>query len=106
MITELQKALAIRAWNEASEFFNFKMLAPYTLTINGVDKEVFAFIDGYGSPNGTLVNLTSEPDFEIDIEISEWAEKNNVFVSFINVDLFQSFDKNYFTEILKDWRKY
>lgn len=44
----------------------------------------------------------SEPGFEIEVEISDWAKENIVFCSFINVDLLQSFDKKILTELLKD----
>jgi hypothetical protein len=33
----------------------FELIMPYKIHIAGLEKKVFAFVPGYGSPNGTLI---------------------------------------------------
>jgi hypothetical protein len=106
MITERQINLAKETWLKAAEVFDIEILIPYSLSINGMDKEIFAYISGYGSPNGTIICLMSGPNWEIDNEISSWAKDNNIFYSCLNVELFQNYDKKHFIELLKDWKKF
>jgi hypothetical protein len=106
MITRKQIELARENWVKASLFLFFKITTPYYIEINGSKKEVFAFLPEYGSPNGSIVCLISSPDFEIDNEVINWANENNLYYSFVNVENFQVYREDYFEEILEDWTKY
>jgi hypothetical protein len=107
MITEDQIFSIREAWIKAAEVFDFEILTPITLTINGVDKEIFAYLDGYGSENGTIIQLIGPPDYQDeDTVISKWSKENKYFCSLINVEVYQTFDKKLFNETLKDWGKF
>ena len=104
MVTEKQILSTREAWIKAGEVFDFEILTPITLTINGADKEIFAYIDGYGSENGTIIELIGPPDYQGDNDaIHKWSIENNYFLSFINIEIYQTFDKKNFSETLKDW---
>lgn len=106
MITRQQVELARKNWIDASKNFMFELVTPYFIEIDGNEKEIFAFLPKYGSLNGTIVCLISAPNFEIDSELSQWADKNNFYCSFVNIKKFINFDESSFKEILNDWMKY
>jgi hypothetical protein len=93
-------------WLKASQKLGFELVMPYKIRIAGSEKEVFAFVPGYGSPNGTLVELTYPPVYESDNDIKQWTETKQVFCSFVNAENFMVYDEPYFMSMLKDWGKF
>lgn len=106
MITDEQIEVARTNWLKASLNLFFKFETPFFVEINGNKREMFAFLPKYGSPNGTIICLTSSPQFETDQEIIQWAKENSFYYSFLNIEDFQKYDENYFKELLEDWMKY
>jgi hypothetical protein len=106
MITADQIKIARETWIKASDDLGFNIVTPYFLMVDGRKQEIFAFLPEYGSYKGTFVFLMSPPDYNTDNYLSKWARKRKIFFSFINIDDFLNYDKKYFREILKDWRKY
>jgi hypothetical protein len=106
MITAEQITIARKNWQMAAQNLGFKIVTPYLISINGSQKEVFAFLPEYGSPNGAIIELTFAPEYKTDKSLIEWAIENNSFYSFINVDNVLEYDQEYFSEVLADWMKY
>ncbi len=106
MISQEQIELARLNWQNASMNLRFEIITPYFIEINGIEREVFAYLPEYGSPLGTILYLTHSPYFNTDFEIIHWAKENGLYYSFLNVDVFQKYEENCFTEILDDWMKY
>ncbi|GGH32949.1 hypothetical protein FAZ19_23480 [Sphingobacterium alkalisoli] len=106
MIVNKEHILKAREnWQKAAYNFKFEIITPYFISVKGSEKEVFAFVPAYGSSNGTIIELTSPPEYNTDKEIMEWASDNDLFCSFINVDNLLEYDERYFVEILDDWIK-
>lgn len=105
---DLVKHLKVRnIWENASKDFNFKFISPFEINIgNSNIITIFGHISGYGSVNGTLIEIISPPEFNIDKRISEYAKENNFYYSFINEEFFKFYDYDYFKGILDDWGKY
>jgi hypothetical protein len=106
MMTKQQIDVARNNWTKASMSLGFKLTSPYFIEFNGSKREVFAFLPEFGSPNGIIVNLTSPPEYETDIEIIEWARENKVFYSFISVESCLKYREDYFRDTLDDWLKF
>lgn len=104
MISEEKKQKFRLFWERASEELHFEIESPYYISVDGVKKEVFACVYGYGSSNGTIVELMQPPSFEVDKEVILWAKKNAFFYSFINIDSITDYSVDYFTDILEDWK--
>lgn len=88
----------------ASKEIGFKAISPYSIEVGNSRIEVFAFLPDYGSLNGAVVDLTSDPNFETNGVLSSWAKKNGIFISFLNLQRIINYDEGYFREILDDWR--
>jgi hypothetical protein len=103
MIAQKQIDSARKAWLQASETLNFKIITPYFLEINGKKKEIFAFLPEYGSSNGMIIGLASQYE---DKEIRNWSTKHACYCSFIYVENHLVYNENIFRDSLEDWGKF
>jgi hypothetical protein len=90
-------------WIKAASEIGFEILSPYKINIENRILEVFAFLPKYGSNNGMIVELTSEPLFIINQDIVSYSKRNKCFYSFINIDIFLEYNKSEFIDLLDDW---
>ena len=95
--------LARKAWLQASEILNFKIVTPYFLNLNGKEKEVFAFLPEYGSPSGMIIGRYSQHE---DKFIRNWTMKQGCYSSFINLESHLVYNEDIFKDVLEDWGKY
>ena len=106
MIIQKKIVLAREAWIQASEILKFKIITPFLTEINGVEKDFFAFLPEYGSPNGMIVGLLHY--FEDDV--TNLAMQLDCYYSFINIECFLVYDENtydnVFIDSLEDWGKF
>ncbi len=103
MITEEIESTVRSNWLRAAQELNFEIITPYTISIDGNNKEVFAFLPEYGSKQGAIVCLTSfSDDNDIYKEVIQWAGINQIFCSLIGP--LSVYDKEYFIDILEDWK--
>ncbi len=111
MITEEIESIIRRNWLKAAQELNFEIITPYTISIDGNDRKVFAFLPDYGSKQGAIVCLSAQPNCDWHIkssdhdEIWSWGLANKRFCSIIyitNDNLV--YDKEYFIDILEDWK--
>ncbi|GHV57994.1 hypothetical protein FACS1894182_08440 [Bacteroidia bacterium] len=93
-------------WLRASQELGFRIVTPYIFTLNEVKHEAFAFLPEYGSPNGIIIDLMMEPNFETNEKVEEFAQINTCFYSFIGVDGFPSYNKDFIIDCLEDWGKF
>ncbi|GHV57996.1 hypothetical protein FACS1894182_08450 [Bacteroidia bacterium] len=103
MTTQEQIDFARKTWLQASKILDFKIATPYFLKLNGIQKEVFAFLPEYGSSNGMIIGLASQYE---DKDIRNWAMKHDCYYSFIYPESHLVYDKNIFSDSLDDWGKY
>lgn len=111
MITKEIESTVRSNWLRAAHELNFKIITPYNINIDGNNKEVFAFLPDYGSEQGAIVCLSAEPDCNWHIKSSDhkeiwtWGIANERFVSIINIANEELvYDKEYFIDILEDWK--
>jgi hypothetical protein len=93
-------------WEKASKELSFKFISPYLINLNNKTIKVFAFFPEYGSVNGAIVDIIYAPKYEINRDIIKFAEANNCFYSFLNIEDSLIYDKEQFRLILDDWGKY
>ena len=99
--------VAIRNLLRAGKELNFEVVAPFSYSCDGVNhKQTFAFIPRYGSENGTIVGLMAQSNEECDRDICRWAEANECFFSFLNMEMLLEYDVEYFKDMLKDWGEF
>jgi hypothetical protein len=106
MINNENISTAREVWLTASKIFGFKIITPYRIIVDGLEKEAFGFLPEYGTLKGTLVQLTSPPNFETDEDISKWAKENNFSCSFINIEMYLEYNEARFKDTLEDWGKF
>jgi|SRR5690606_22244507 len=106
MIDEKLKEKARNSWIKASEELKFKIVTPFNTLIEDKETSLFAYLPQYGSPKGMIVELTEEPEFLTNSEVIKWAKQNEHFYSFINIDSYLNFDKDFFAGTLDDWGKF
>ncbi len=106
MITKEQIELARKNWITASNEIGFKIITPYVLPRTEISVEIFAFLPEYGSPYGTIIELTSPPEYNCNVLVSEWASFNKLFFSCINIYSILTYRKDFFQETLLDWGNY
>ena len=53
-----------------------------------------------------VVGGTGPPDFWTDKVLSRWAESAGLYVSFLNLERYSTFDEAFFREALEDWGFY
>jgi hypothetical protein len=104
MSAQQQIEIVRNNWIRASKEFNFQIIMPYFLTINGIEQEVFAFLPEYGSPNGMIIDLII--DYEMNDKIRDFAVFNSYFCSFVSVENFLTYDRDFFIDALDDWGKF
>jgi hypothetical protein len=106
MTTPKQVDIARANLLKASKELGFKVITPFVLDGNNLPHVAFAYLPDYGSPRGTVVGLISAPTYETDKAVERWAEANNCFYSFLNVEALLAYSQEYFLELLKDWAEY
>lgn len=104
MISEVELNKVREKFVLAAKDFGFVFHSPFVLTDT---LSVFGYIENYGSKNGTVICLTSPPDFSVNQDVIEWCEQMECFVSFINIEpLLGEYKTSFFRELLHDWGKY
>jgi len=93
------------AWQEAAKDLGICVKAPFKLK----DKKgrIFyysAYIPDFGSPNGALVLLIKPPKFDHDSQAEECAKQNGYWYSFLNTELYSSYNRSEFISMLDDWQ--
>ena len=88
----------------AAKDFCFEFVSPFKLT---EELEAFGYITNYGSKNGTVICLTSSPDFQTDKRVVAWCKAMGCFCSFLDIEsLLGEYKRAYFKEMLDDWGKF
>ena len=103
-LNEILKNIVVREqFLRASEEFGFEIIMPYCLD----EKEqiyAFGYMPGYGSKNGAVIELLGE-GLATDTNMKRWCDENGYFCGFLNPQLLlDQYKRNYFRELLRDWR--
>ena len=106
MIADHEYKLLSSSWNRASEEIGFSMETPFYFCLDGEEKKAFAYLKEYGSENGMVLGLTKSPEYDLDQAIIEWANENNCYYSFLNIDSANSYTTNGILDCLLDWGKF
>jgi hypothetical protein len=91
-------------WLEASVDLGFRITTPFDFDFKGVNYHAFAFLPESGGLYGVIVDLIFPPGFEANQIIEAWATESNCAYSFVNIEVFLSYSKNVYKEMLLDWR--
>jgi hypothetical protein len=92
-------------WLKASQEIGFKIYMPFTAYIGDNEINAFAFLPGYGTKKGIIIDLIFPPFFDSNDLIKKWANDNNIGISFINIEAYSNYDQEFFLETLTDWGK-
>lgn len=103
LYSELEERV-VDAWIEASCKFRFRMHPKYRLSDAGREYKTLLFLPDYGGPKGMVVAGTTPPDFAVDSDLSDAARRAGLFVSFINLNMYETFDDQTFRNALDDWK--
>ncbi len=104
MISETEFNIARKKFELAAKEFGFVFHSPFALTDS---LSAFGYIENYGSKNGTVICLTSPPDFPTDQVVIDWCKQMEYFVSFVNIEpLLTEYKASYFRETLRDWGRF
>jgi hypothetical protein len=90
-------------WIRASIEIGFRINTPFEFEYNHVKHSSFAYLPEYGSKNGTIVDLIFPPSFITNKVIQDWANDCNCYFSFVNIQDFLIYRREYFEEVLNDW---
>ena len=94
-------------WKITSENQGTGMTSQASKIMLNVKFPDYRYIENYGSKNGTVICLTSPPDFPTDQFVIDWCKQMECFVSFISIEpLLGEYKASYFREMLRDWGKY
>lgn len=93
-----------RNFIKAASEFGFTFISPYCL-----DEEkklyAFAFIPGYGSEHGAVIELMYPPDHKTNSDIKEICSERGLWCSFINAETYgNTYSYPIFAEMLNDWK--
>lgn len=80
-----------------------KIISPYIINREFENLDCFAYIPDFGSTNGTVVGLTSSPNYFLDEATIAFCKKEKIFYSFINTERLKNYDIEKMKEMLVDW---
>ena len=84
------------AWRRAADDLGIEVVAPVEVgNLTGI-----AHITSFGAPGGTIVLRRGG---QLTAEITSAAKANGYFVSIVNGDSYQTYDRGLFIETLDDW---
>jgi hypothetical protein len=89
----------IAAWKTASWALGISVTAPFTCSDS---LECVAFLPDFGGPNGMVVGAIGAPA-ETDRALGRWAKERGLYLSFLNPEVYQTYDASTFKEALVDW---
>jgi len=98
---EESKIKARLNWIKASKNLKFEIVSPYIFDKDF--EEAFAFFPCHGSPNGIIVDLIYPPDYNTNKNIINWATRNKLRYSFINLVNFLEYNEDRIKDCLIDW---
>lgn len=94
----------VQAWHTASKLLGIEVVAPFTLRTEKKSADCIAFLPDFGSPRGMVIGmhipLTSDMDDET---LAICAEKREMFCSYLNPEVYATYDEEKFKETLIDW---
>jgi hypothetical protein len=103
----IQEIEATRAnWLKASKEIGFKIFMPFTMYVDDKEIDAFAFLPCYGAEKGIIIDLIFPPFFDSNDSIKKWADDNGYGYSFLNIEVYSKYDKDFFVETLNDWGKF
>ncbi|MEO6001759.1 MAG: hypothetical protein ABIZ04_04120 [Opitutus sp.] len=90
------------AWRVAAKELNFDFVAPFAIEDAGDRVSFHGFVRDFGGPHGTvfLACETFGEDFGRALEL---AKEKGYFCSRISAEVYGSFDREIFLEVLRDW---
>jgi hypothetical protein len=86
-------------WREAAGDLGIDVAAPHILLDDAEAVTCVAWVKDFGSAAGTAVGVMHRHQ----PEVARLAKKLGLYVSFINPDVYRSFDRDLFIETLNDW---
>jgi len=93
-------------WIRASREIGFEIICPFPFEFNGEKNLTLAFLPAYGSKNGMVLGLLYPPGYSSNPIVLQWAEKNDCFCSFLNIEEYADYDEDLYLNTLKDWQLY
>ncbi len=104
MITEADLRRAREQFETAARDLGFSFISPAVLTDS---LSAFAYLPDYGSPNGTVICLTSSSERHAYHDVISWCQENGFFWSVLSIEpLLGEYHAAYFREMLRDWGRF
>jgi hypothetical protein len=99
MIPRLEKV--IEAFREAGRDLGIDVVAPFDLVAESGRHRFLAFIPHFGGSGGMVV-----AEIDSDRALYRVAEKAGYYISFVNADAYELYDRIHFIDTLRDWGFY
>jgi hypothetical protein len=94
----------IGAWIDAACRLRFRIHPRYVIKDSMSQHETLFFLPDFGGPRGMVALGMSSPDFATDKAVEEAAKRAGLFCSFINLEIYRTYDESVFLEALQDWK--
>jgi hypothetical protein len=93
----------VKTWTKASDELGFRIVAPYLLVCDSGVFECVAYLPDFGTTNGMVIVQALPPEYLETPELWEAARAQGIGYSAVNVEVYESYDAEVFTEALRDW---
>jgi hypothetical protein len=93
--------LVAEAFLAAGRDLGIDVVAPFDLIVDGRGYSFLAFLPHFGGPKGMVVAAMT-----FDSGMEEAAAKTGYYVSSVNVDAYDKYDREHYIDTLNDWGFY
>lgn len=100
MVTQASINEAIRAWQKAATELSIEVTAPFILRGKSQEHQFIAWVPHF-YPHGVLVGAIGDSE-----TLKEDVKNAGYVCSFINPEVYKSFNRELFIETLRDWGYY
>jgi hypothetical protein len=96
-------ARTVEMWNRMAVKLGIRIVAPFQFEYGNGVHECLAFLPDFGSPRGTVLGAVPIHGIALDKVLIQYAEDNQMYVSFISLSKYSESDTAEFTDALSDW---
>lgn len=91
----------IEAFRAAGRDLGIEVVAPFDLVVEGQRHQFLAFMPQFGGAKGMVV-----AEMDADRGLYGVAQNAGYYISFVNAETYDKYDRQHFIETLRDWGFY
>jgi hypothetical protein len=96
----------VQAWHTASKLLGIEVVAPFTLRTEKKSADCIAFLPDFGRPQGMVIGMDTPLASAMENPLTECAKERGMFCSFLNPEMYATYNEEKFKEALIDWGFY